>query len=140
MSGLTVAATLRRAGFNVQVYEQAARFERVGAGIQMMPNSMQVLRRIGIEEKLRAVAFEPYSHLNRERGWLTAASYEICPCLRACSARLTCACIGQFYTARSPRSSRKRQFISIRNWPGSINVPARSRSPLPTVLAPRPMP
>ena len=66
MGGLTVAATLRRAGFDVQVYEQTARFERVGAGIQMMPNSMQVLRRIGVEEKLRAVAFEPYSHLNRE--------------------------------------------------------------------------
>jgi salicylate hydroxylase/6-hydroxynicotinate 3-monooxygenase len=27
---------------------------------------MEVLRRIGVEEKLRAVAFEPYSHLNRE--------------------------------------------------------------------------
>src|SRR6202035_1149044 len=72
MGGLTAAATLRRAGFDVQVYEQAARFEHVGAGIQMMPNSMQVLRRIGvedrigIEEKLRPVAFEPYSHLNRE--------------------------------------------------------------------------
>ena len=66
MGGLTVAATLRRAGFDAQVYEQAARFERVGAGIQMMPNSMQVLRRIGVEEKLRAAAFEPYSHLNRE--------------------------------------------------------------------------
>ena len=66
MGGLTVAATLRRAGFDAQVYEQAARFERVGAGIQMMPTSMQVLRQIGVEEKLRAAAFEPYSHLNRE--------------------------------------------------------------------------
>jgi len=66
MGGLAVAATLRRAGFDVQVYEQAFRFERVGAGIQMMPNSMKVLRRIGVEETLRWVAFEPYSHLNRE--------------------------------------------------------------------------
>ena len=66
MGGLTVAATLRRAGFDAQVYEQAARFEHVGAGIQMMPNSMKVLRRIGVEEKIRRVAFEPYSHLNRE--------------------------------------------------------------------------
>jgi len=66
MGGLTVAATLRRAGFDAQVYEQAARFEHVGAGIQMMPNSMKVLRRIGVEERLRPVAFEPYSHLNRE--------------------------------------------------------------------------
>jgi 2-polyprenyl-6-methoxyphenol hydroxylase-like FAD-dependent oxidoreductase len=66
MGGLTVAATLRRVGFDAQVYEQAARFEHVGAGIQMMPNSMKVLRRIGAEEKIRTVAFEPYSHLNRE--------------------------------------------------------------------------
>jgi salicylate hydroxylase/6-hydroxynicotinate 3-monooxygenase len=66
MGGLAAAATLRRAGIDVRVYEQAARFERVGAGIQMMPNSMQVLRGIGIEERLRPTAFEPYSHLNRE--------------------------------------------------------------------------
>jgi 2-polyprenyl-6-methoxyphenol hydroxylase-like FAD-dependent oxidoreductase len=66
MGGLAVAATLRQAGFDVRVYEQAARFARVGAGIQMMPNSMKVLRRIGVEEGLRRTAFAPYSHLNRE--------------------------------------------------------------------------
>ena len=65
MGGLAVAATLRRVGFDVQVYEQAARFAGVGAGIQMMPNSMKVLRGIGIEERLRQTAFAPYSHLNR---------------------------------------------------------------------------
>src|SRR5690349_16431513 len=65
MGGLTAAATLRRAGFDVQVYEQAPAFARIGAGIQMMPNSMKVLRRIGVEAKVRSVAFEPYSHLNR---------------------------------------------------------------------------
>src|SRR3954470_19116356 len=65
MGGLAVAATLRRVGFEVQVYEQAARFGRIGAGIQMMPNSMNVLRGIGIEDRLRTVAFAPHSHLNR---------------------------------------------------------------------------
>ncbi len=65
MGGLTVAATLRLAGFHVDVYEQAARLARVGAGIQMMPNSMKVLRRIGIEARVRDTSFEPYSHLNR---------------------------------------------------------------------------
>jgi len=65
MGGLAVAATLRRIGMDVQVYEQAARFARIGAGIQMMPNSMKVLRGIGIEERLRQTAFAPYSHLNR---------------------------------------------------------------------------
>src|SRR5579864_2539322 len=66
MGGLAAAGTLRLAGMNVQVYEQAPQFERIGAGIQMMPNSMKVLRRIGIEERLRRVSFQPYSHLNRE--------------------------------------------------------------------------
>ena len=57
MGGLAVAATLRRVGIDVQVYEQAARFARIGAGIQMMPNSMKVLRGIGVEDRLRATCF-----------------------------------------------------------------------------------
>src|ERR1043165_3695786 len=65
MGGLAVAATLRRAGFDVQLYEQASRFARIGAGIQMMPNSMKVLRGIGIEQRLRETSFAPTSHLNR---------------------------------------------------------------------------
>ena len=65
LGGLTVAATLRQAGFDVRIYEQASRFARVGAGIQMMPNSMKVLRKIGIEARVRHIAFQPYSHLNR---------------------------------------------------------------------------
>ena len=66
LGGLTAASTLRQAGFDVQVYEQAARFTRLGAGIQMMPNSMKVLRRIGVEAQVRSTSFEPYSHLNRQ--------------------------------------------------------------------------
>jgi 2-polyprenyl-6-methoxyphenol hydroxylase-like FAD-dependent oxidoreductase len=65
LGGLTAASTLRRAGFDVQVYEQARRFERIGAGIQMMPNSMKVLRAIGVEERIRPTSFQPFSHLNR---------------------------------------------------------------------------
>ncbi|MBZ5645111.1 MAG: FAD-dependent monooxygenase [Acidobacteriia bacterium] len=66
IGGLAVAATLRQVGIDVSVYEQAPAFARVGAGIQMMPNSMKVLRRIGVEEKLRGTSFMPYSHLNRD--------------------------------------------------------------------------
>src|SRR5262245_50919813 len=65
IGGLAVAATLRRFGMAAQVYEQAPRIERIGAGIQMMPNSMKVLREIGVEERLRRTSFMPYSHLNR---------------------------------------------------------------------------
>lgn len=65
MGGLAAAATLRQVGVDVAVFEQAARVQRIGAGIQMMPNSMKVLRRIGVEEAVRETAFQPYSHLNR---------------------------------------------------------------------------
>jgi len=66
MGGLAVAATLRQIGVDVHIYEQAPRFARIGAGVQMMPNSMKVLRGIGIEDRLRQIAFQPHSHLNRE--------------------------------------------------------------------------
>src|SRR5947209_5811307 len=65
MGGLAAAATLRQIGLDVQLYDHASRFARIGAGIQMMPNSMKVLRGIGIESRLRQTAFAPYSHLNR---------------------------------------------------------------------------
>src|SRR6202158_6611478 len=63
---MTAAATLRRIGTDGPVYEQAPRFARIGAGIQMMPNSMKVLRRISVEERVLDTSFKPYSHLNRE--------------------------------------------------------------------------
>jgi 2-polyprenyl-6-methoxyphenol hydroxylase-like FAD-dependent oxidoreductase len=65
IGGLAAAAALRRAGFEPLVYEQATQFTRIGAGIQMMPNSMKVLRLLGVEHRLRATSFAPRSHLNR---------------------------------------------------------------------------
>jgi 2-polyprenyl-6-methoxyphenol hydroxylase-like FAD-dependent oxidoreductase len=65
IGGLAVASTLRRIGVEVRVFEQASRFARVGAGVQMMPNPMRVLRGLGLERRLRDVAFAPRSHLNR---------------------------------------------------------------------------
>jgi salicylate hydroxylase/6-hydroxynicotinate 3-monooxygenase len=66
IGGLAAANTLGRAGFDVQVYEQASQFARVGAGIQMLPNPMKALRRLGLEDHLRDIAFAPVSHLDRD--------------------------------------------------------------------------
>jgi salicylate hydroxylase/6-hydroxynicotinate 3-monooxygenase len=66
IGGLTAANTLGQAGFDVQVYEQASQFARVGAGIQMLPNPMKALRRLGLEDQLRELAFAPVSHLDRD--------------------------------------------------------------------------
>src|ERR1700722_19150269 len=65
MGGMAAAGTLRQEGIEVEVDEQAHQFGRIGAGIQMLPNSMKVLRGIGVEARLREHAFAPYSHLNR---------------------------------------------------------------------------
>jgi salicylate hydroxylase/6-hydroxynicotinate 3-monooxygenase len=66
IGGLAAAATLRRVGHDVHVYEQAQAFARVGAGIQQSPNSVKVLRGLGLEPKLRTLAFRPDAALNRQ--------------------------------------------------------------------------
>ena len=66
IGGLAVAAALRRRGIPVEVYEQAEKFARVGAGIQQSPNALRVHRGLGIEDRLRQVAFSPASSLNRD--------------------------------------------------------------------------
>ena len=66
IGGLATAAALRRAGADVTVYEQARRFNRVGAGIQVACNAMHVLRGLGLEERMRRAAFYPRSWNNRD--------------------------------------------------------------------------
>src|SRR5713101_4276475 len=66
IGGLTAAAALRRAGIEVQVYEQASKFARIGAGIQQAANAVKVLRGLGLEARLRAVSFQAEHARNRE--------------------------------------------------------------------------
>ena len=69
MGGLAAAAALRRVGVDVTVYEQAAQFIRLGAGIQIGCNAMKVLRGLGLEARLREQSFYPRSWNNRD--WRT---------------------------------------------------------------------
>jgi 6-hydroxynicotinate 3-monooxygenase len=71
IAGLTAAATLRKVGLQTVIYEQAQAFARIGAGIQMNPNAMKVLRGLGLEARIRAVGFAPTVGYNRE--WDTGA-------------------------------------------------------------------
>ncbi len=66
MGGLAAAAGLSRAGLKVTVYEQATKFTRLGAGIQIGCNAMKVLRAWDLEPPLRRAAFYPRSWNNRE--------------------------------------------------------------------------
>jgi salicylate hydroxylase/6-hydroxynicotinate 3-monooxygenase len=66
IGGLTAASALLSVGVKVQIYEQAGRFARVGAGIQQAPNAMKVLRKLGLEDSLRRTGFAPQTARNRE--------------------------------------------------------------------------
>ncbi len=66
IGGLTAAACLRRVGIEARIYEQARAFTRLGAGIQQSPNAVRVLFALGLEAKLRAIAFQPDLNLSRD--------------------------------------------------------------------------
>ena len=48
IGGIAAALSLLEAGFDVQVYEQAAALSEVGAGIQIAPNASRILLRLGL--------------------------------------------------------------------------------------------
>ncbi len=59
IGGLAAALSLAEQGFGVDVFEQAAEFGEIGAGIQLSANCTKVLFGLGLEEPLRKIAFLP---------------------------------------------------------------------------------
>jgi salicylate hydroxylase len=59
LGGLAAAAALRQRGIEATLYERADELGEVGAGIQLGPNAVKVLRALGVEAPLRALACEP---------------------------------------------------------------------------------
>jgi salicylate hydroxylase len=67
IGGLSAALHLLRAGFDVQVYEQAPRITEIGAGIQISPNASRLLIRLGLKPALDAAGVFP--HAVHQRRW-----------------------------------------------------------------------
>src|SRR5215813_2535616 len=67
IGGLTAAAALRQAGFEVDVYEQAPELTEVGGGINMAPNATRVLRRLGLGPDLDHEGIRPIG--THQRRW-----------------------------------------------------------------------
>lgn len=59
IGGLTCALCLQGTGWDVRVLEQALEISEVGAGLQISPNGMKVLTRLGLEDAVRQNAYEP---------------------------------------------------------------------------------
>jgi salicylate hydroxylase len=71
MGGLALAGTLKQFGIEVHLFERAPAFGEVGAGIQMTPNAVKVMRALGLHERLQQVSFLPHSIVGRN--WQTGA-------------------------------------------------------------------
>lgn len=59
IGGLTAALALARRGLPVRLYERAAGFGEVGAGLQLGPNAMRVLAALGLADAVTDAGFRP---------------------------------------------------------------------------------
>lgn len=65
LGGAALGALLQQAGYDVRLYEQAPAFGRLGAGIHLGPNTMRVLDKIGIAQKLIDNGVQPEAWISR---------------------------------------------------------------------------
>ena len=65
VGGLAAAIALRQAGHEVEVYEQATNYNRVGADINLTPNAVRALAGLGVTDDLQKTAAEPSHRISR---------------------------------------------------------------------------
>lgn len=66
IGGFSAAIALRKAGHDVQVFERAPAFNRVGADINLTPNAVFALDQLGVGEYLRKTAARPTFRISRD--------------------------------------------------------------------------
>lgn len=85
VGGLTAAIALRRNGHNVTVYEQAGKYMRVGADINLTPNVVLALDGLGVGEACRRTGARPTFRISRD--WDTGRETSRLPMSEAAEAR-----------------------------------------------------
>lgn len=85
VGGLAAAIGLRAMGHQVHVFEQTRQFGRVGADVNLTPNAVHALDRLGASEALRANAARPTHRISRT--WGTGAETSRLPMSEAAEAR-----------------------------------------------------
>jgi salicylate hydroxylase len=66
VAGLATALAFTRRGIGVEIYERSPVLSEVGAGLQITPNSLKVLRALGLESAIRASSFQPNAFVGRD--------------------------------------------------------------------------
>lgn len=66
IGGFSAAIALRKVGHEVEVFERAAAFNRVGADINLTPNAVFALDQLGVGEYLRKSAARPTFRISRD--------------------------------------------------------------------------
>jgi salicylate hydroxylase len=82
IGGLALAASLRKFGMEAHVFERASAFGEVGAGIQMTPNSVKVMRELGVFDRLQEISFLPQCVVGRN--WQSGAEVFRTPLKEEC--------------------------------------------------------
>jgi 3-hydroxybenzoate 6-monooxygenase len=59
IGGLSAAIALARKGFAVEVHERTSAIREIGAGIQLGPNAFRAFERLGIQDAIEAITFQP---------------------------------------------------------------------------------
>jgi len=65
IGGLTAASCLMKAGYDVEIYEQAPELSEIGAGIQLSANAMHVLNDLGLGEAIAKLSVRPGAYVFR---------------------------------------------------------------------------
>jgi 2-polyprenyl-6-methoxyphenol hydroxylase-like FAD-dependent oxidoreductase len=59
IAGLATALAVANAGSTATIYEKAAAFEPVGAGLQLGPNAVRALKKLGVWDEVEPFTFSP---------------------------------------------------------------------------------
>lgn len=70
IGGAALARSLQRLGVDYHLFERAPAFGEVGAGVQMTPNAVKVLKELGLEDDLHRIGFLPEAMVGRN--WKTS--------------------------------------------------------------------
>jgi salicylate hydroxylase len=82
IGGVALARSLDRLGIDYHLFEKASAFGEVGAGVQITPNAVKVLRALGLAEDLKRTGFLPEAMVGRS--WDDAGGLFYTPLKEAC--------------------------------------------------------